>query len=89
MIDQLHENIEIFGTVMALSLVHDITTNQKSIHDDAVLMFLPVLFAEGNLEFLKLIADKLYVDTRKEVIHDFINTVEEMTKEGIKKLHED
>ena len=74
------------GSLIAEIILNGIKDNEISINDAEFKHFLPVIFAEGNFEFLRVIAENVYNDTRKEIIVDFIDLVEKMTQEGVKEL---
>jgi len=72
----------IMGQVIADDILNQAKTDKISINDSLFKDFLCVIFSSGNFEFLRVIAEKLYSDTRKEIILDFLNHVETMTNEG-------
>ena len=56
--------------------------------DDEFRHFVPVIMAEGNVDFLKAIAKARYKDTRKDVVIEFLNYIETLVIEGKKELKE-
>ena len=78
----------ILGYAIAEKLIHDAKNDEISINDDVFKHFLPCIFNEGNFEFLKIIAEKVYPDTRKEIITEFLDLVWEMTEEAMKDMDE-
>ena len=78
----------ILGYAIADKLIEDAKNDKISINDDIFKHFLPCIFNEGNFEFLKVIAEKVYPDTRKEIIIDFLDLVWQMTEEGQKEMEE-
>lgn len=83
-VDETHAMV---GEAIANMLLESIKDGTLSINDEEVKHFLPAIFAEGNFEFLRAIAENVYNDTRKEIIVDFIDLVEKMTQEGAKELN--
>lgn len=81
-----NEALNILGHLIATDIIEKVKTGELSIDDDMFKEFLPCIFGEGNLEFLKLIAEKVYLDSRKEVIIEFVNYVQKMTEEGHKQM---
>lgn len=75
------------GSLIAEIILNGIKDSEISINDAEFKHFLPVIFAEGNFEFLRVIAEKVYNDKRREIIDDFIDLVEKMTQEGAKELN--
>lgn len=82
-----NETLAVMGNAIAKIIINGIKDNELSINDAAFKQFLPVIFAEGNFEFLRVIAENICTDTRKEIIVDFIDLVEKMTQEGAKELN--
>lgn len=77
---------QLIGETIANILLEKTKSDEISINDPAFKNFLPVVFAKGNLEFLRIIAEKWYVDSRKELILKFIDDVEKMINEGEEQL---
>ena len=76
------------GVEVANDILEKAKSGELSITDDYFKQFLCCIFAEGNFEFLRILAKNWYPDTRKEVILEFIDLVEKTTLEGQKELHE-
>lgn len=77
---------DMMGQLIASDIIHKAKTDEISINDPYFKEFPCVVFAEGNFEFLRVIAEKWYPDDRKEPIMDFIDRVEKMMVEGQQSL---
>ena len=82
-----HSILAEHGVKTANNILKKVKTGEITIHDDYFKQFLCCIFAEGNFEFLRVLAENWYVDTRKDVILDFIDNVEKTTLEGKEELH--
>ncbi len=76
------------GVEIANNILEKAKSGELAITDDYFKQFLCCVFAEGNFEFLRVLAENWYPDTRKEVIIEFIDLVEKTTLDGQKDLHE-
>ncbi|MBR3140576.1 MAG: hypothetical protein IKF11_06895 [Methanobrevibacter sp.] len=76
------------GVEVANDILEQAKSGELAITDDYFKQFLCCIFAEGNFEFLRVLAENWYPDTRKDVILEFIDLVEKTTLEGQKELHE-
>ena len=76
------------GIKVANEILKQVEDGELTITDDFFKHFLCCIFAEGNFEFLRILARNWYPDTRKEVIIEFIDLVEKTTLDGQKDLHE-
>ena len=74
------------GILIANEILYKAKNDEISINDDIFKEFLCVIFQEGNFEFMKVIAEKWYPDSRKDVIINFLDEVWKMTKEGEEQL---
>ena len=83
-----NEREQMMGETIANVLLENVKSDKMSINDPLFKNFLPVVFAKGNLEFLRVMAEKWYVDDRRELILKFIDDVEKMTLEGAEQLKE-
>ena len=75
-----------FGHLIANEILHLAKNDEISINDDIFKEFLCVVFEQGNIEFLKVIAEKWYPDSRKDVIINFLDEVWKLTKDGEEQL---
>ena len=78
----------LLGYMIADKLLEDARNDKISINDNVFKHFLPCIFNEGNFEFLKIIAENVYPDTRKEIIIDFLDLAWQMTEEAMKDMDE-
>lgn len=76
------------GVEIANNILEKAKSGELAITDDYFKQFLCCVFAEGNFEFLRVLAENWYPDTRKDVILEFIDLVEKTTLEGQKELNE-
>lgn len=76
------------GVEIANDIIDKVNSGELKITDDYFNQFLCCIFAEGNFEFLRILARNWYPDTRQEIILEFIDLVEKTTLEGQKALHE-
>ena len=76
------------GVKVANDILDKVNSGELKITDDYFNHFLCCIFAEGNFEFLRILARNWYPDTRQEIILNFIDLVEKTTLEGQKSLHE-
>ena len=79
-------NVNDLGQAIAMALLDDIEEGKIKVTDDMFQEFLCCIFAEGNLDYLRVIAQNYYTDTRKDVVLEFIDIVEEMVKYGKESL---
>lgn len=78
------ENVS--GILIANAILYKAKNDEISINDNIFKEFLCVIFEQGNFEFLKVIAEKWYPDSRKDVIINFLDEVWKMTLEGEQSL---
>lgn len=76
-----------YGVKVANEILEKAKSGEVAITDDYFKQFLCCIFAEGNFEFLRILAKNWYPDTRKDVILEFIDLVEKTTLEGQEDLH--
>ena len=76
------------GIHVANQILQEVEDGELNITDDFFKHFLCCIFAEGNFEFLRVLARNWYPDSRIDVILEFIDLVEKTTLEGEKDLHE-
>ena len=76
-----------YGETTAKDILKKVKNGEITIHDDYFNQFLCCIFAEGNFEFLRVLAENWYVDSRKDVVLDFIDNVEKVTLEGEEELN--
>lgn len=81
------KSMRVYGETTANDILKKVKNGEITIHDDYFNQFLCCIFAEGNFEFLRVLAENWYIDSRKDVVLDFIDTVEKVTLEGKEELN--
>lgn len=71
------------GDEIADSLLKDVGEGKLKVTDGTFIKFLPCIFAEGNVDFLRAIADECFEAKENiEVVNIFLDYVEVMIKKG-------
>lgn len=81
------DDLSEYGVEVANEILEKAKSGELTITDGYFKQFLCCIFAEGNFEFLRVLAENWYPDTRKDVIIEFIDLVEKTTLEGQEDLH--
>ena len=87
LITALDDLLQEFGSRVAKDNTKALNDRSVDIYtDERILMFLPAIIAEGNLDFMKACAVNMYDDSRKEVIIEFLDELWKLTSKGEKLL---
>ena len=81
--------LKILGDSVADGILKDVEKGKMKVTDDMFLKFLPCIFADGNVAFLRVIADECFTEKENiELVNVFLDYVEVMLKKGERLLRQ-
>ena len=79
---------EMTAPVITAIIMEGLKDGELKLTDDIFRQFVPCVMAEGNVSFLKTIAEVRYDDARKDVVLEFLNYINNLVVNGRKELME-
>ena len=76
------------ASAVAQIIYDGVNEGTLNVSDELFISFVPCIFSEGNLDFLRLIADECFEeDKNRELVNVFLDYVEVMIRKGERLLN--